>query len=347
VDAVPEGTVVFENEPIVRVSAPLPQAQLVESRLMNLVHFETIIASKAARCVLAAPGKPLVDFGLRRAHGFEAALLAARASYVAGFAGTSTVLAGLRFGIPLYGTMAHSFVEAYDDELDAFRAFARAEPEGALLLIDTYDTEEAARKVVRLAREGVVVCGVRIDSGDLAEHARRVRTILDEGGLERCAIFASGGLDEVSLRDLAGAPIDGFGIGSRLDTSADAPYLDCAYKLEEYAGRPRRKRSEGKATWPGTKQIYRASKDGVMTYDFVTAEGERPLGEPLLVPQMRGGRRVRSPESLDAIRARAASELARLPPHLRALETEPPYEVRIAPVLERMAAELDERHEAM
>jgi nicotinate phosphoribosyltransferase len=344
VDAMPEGTVLFENEPLLRVSAPLPEAQLVETRLINLVHFETIVASKAARSVLVAPGKLLVDFGLRRAHGLEAGLLAARACYAVGFAGTSTVLAGTRFGVPLYGTMAHSFVQAHDDELDAFRRFARANPGGAVLLIDTYDTEEGARKVVRLAREGLVARGVRLDSGDLAEHARRVRRILDAGGLERCVIFASGGLDELSVGEMvaSGAPIDGFGIGTRLDTSADAPYLDCAYKLVEYAGRPRRKRSEGKATWPGRKQVYRRrDASGALAFDTITLEDDAGEGEPLLVPVMRGGRRVAAREPLEAIRRRVAAELARLPEHLRRLKSEPRYPVRVAPPLVELAAALD------
>ncbi|HSQ61696.1 MAG TPA: nicotinate phosphoribosyltransferase [Polyangiaceae bacterium] len=343
VDAVPEGTVVFENEPLIRVSGPMPEAQLVETRLMNLVHFETIIASKAARSVLVAPGKLLVDFGLRRAHGLEAGLLAAHASYVAGFAGTSTVLAGMRFGIPLFGTMAHSFVQAHDDELEAFRRFARENPGKTVLLIDTYDTEEGARNVVRLAREGLRADGVRLDSGDLASHARRVRAILDAGGLERCTIFASGGLDEIAVRELvaSGAPIDGFGIGSRLDTSADAPYLDCAYKLVEYAGRPRRKRSEGKATWPGRKQVFRSSARGTMAFDTLTLEGARAEGEPLLVPMMRGGKRVAPPEPLAASRARAAAQLARLPSHLRTLDAQPAYPVRVSPELVALAAEVD------
>jgi nicotinate phosphoribosyltransferase len=341
VDAVPEGTIVFENEPLVRVSAPLPEAQIVEPFLMNVVHFQTLVASKAARCVLAAPGKLLVDFGLRRAHGADAGLYAARAAYLAGFSGTSTVLAGTRFGVPLYGTMAHAFIQAHDDELAAFRSFARASPERTVLLIDTFDTEEAARKVVALACEGVQVLGVRIDSGDLGEQAHRVRKILDDAGLARCAIFASGGLDELALRDLAGAPIDGYGIGTRLVTSADAPYLDCAYKLEEYAGRPRRKRSPGKATWPGAKQVYRTTHDGVMAFDTVTLAVEPAAGEPILVPQMRGGERVRSPEPLDVIRRRALAELATLPPHLRALEAGRPYPVRIAPTLVCLAEQLD------
>ncbi|MBX3187174.1 MAG: nicotinate phosphoribosyltransferase [Labilithrix sp.] len=350
VDAVPEGTLVFEDEPIVQIVAPIAEAQIVETRLMNVIHFQTLVASTAARAVLAAPGKLLVDFGARRAHGFEAGVLAARASYLAGFSGTSAVLAGVRFGIPLYGTMAHSFVEAHDDELEAFRNFARANPNDAALLIDTYDTERGATNVVALAREGIRARSVRIDSGDLAEHARRVRKILDEGGLHDCTIFASGGLDELALRDLVrgGAPIDGFGVGTRLDTSADAPYLDCAYKLEEYAGRPRRKRSEGKATWPGRKQVYRLhatdGAHGVMKSDVVTLAGDvEPSAqhEPLLVPVMRAGRRLARPESLELVRERVAAGLASLPAHLRSLEVSPRYPVRIASHLEALASELD------
>jgi nicotinate phosphoribosyltransferase len=252
VHAMAEGTVFYPNEPILRVTAPIAQAQLVESRLINLLHFETLIASKAARSVLMAPAKLLVDFGLRRAHGAEAGLLAARASYLAGFAGSATVLAAPLFGVPVYGTMAHSFVQAHDDEITAFDHFAHSLPENVVLLIDTYDTEAAAEKVVRVApklmRDGIKIKGVRLDSGDLAEHAFKVRRILDDGGLQDVTIFASGSVDEYVLEKLMqkGAPIDGFGIGTHMDTSADAPYLDCAYKLVEYAGKARRKRSEGK-----------------------------------------------------------------------------------------------------
>jgi len=244
IDAMPEGTAFFGDEPILRVAAPLPQAQLVETRLIALLHFESLIASKAAHCALAAPGKLLVDFGLRRAHGAEAGLLAARASYVGGFSGTATVLAGKRFGIPLYGTMAHSFIQAHDSETAAFLDFARGHPANTTLLIDTYDTEAGAQRVValapRLRAEGILVKAVRLDSGDLGEHARKVRRILDEGGCRDVGIFASGGLDEYELARIAAAPIDGFGVGTSLVTSSDAPGLDCAYKLQEYAGRPRR-----------------------------------------------------------------------------------------------------------
>jgi nicotinate phosphoribosyltransferase len=323
----PEGTVFFPDEPILRVTAPIAEAQLVETRLINLLHLETLIASKAARSVLMAPDKLLVDFGLRRAHGAEAGLLAARASYLAGYSGTSTVLAGQLFGIPLFGTMAHSFVQAHDDEALAFERFAHAQPDNVVLLIDTWDTEAAAHKVVALAPKlthaGIRIKGVRIDSGDLAEHARRVRAILDAGGLEHVIIFASGDLDEYELRDMlaAGAPVDGFGVGTRVDTSSDQPYLDCAYKLQEYAGRARRKRSEGKATWPGRKQVFRRlDADGRMAGDVVTLESDPQPGEALA-----GAGDARRPPagaapSLEAVRRHAADNLARLPEPLRRLE---------------------------
>src|SRR5512139_1406360 len=347
VHALPEGRIFFANEPILRITAPMPQAQLVETRLINLLHFQTLIASKAARMVLAAPGKLLVDFGLRRAHGAEAGLLAARASYIAGFSGTSTVLAGQQFGIPVFGTIAHSFVQAHDDEAQAFERFAHAQPDNVVLLIDTWDTEAAAHKVValapRLASAGISIKGVRIDSGDLAEHARRVRRILDAGGLEHVIIFVSGDLDEYALQDMlaAGAPVDGFGIGTRVDTSSDQPYLDCAYKLQEYAGRARRKRSEGKATWPGRKQVFRRlDADGRMAGDVVTLETDLQPGEPLLIPVMRGGRRVAAAPALQDTRRLAARNLARLPEPLRRLEVFD-YPVEIAPALHELAEQVD------
>jgi nicotinate phosphoribosyltransferase len=333
VDAVPEGTVVFADEPLIRVTAPLPQAQLVETRLTNLIHFQTVIASKAIRAVIAAAGRPLVDFGLRRAHGGEAGTLAARAAYLAGFAGTSNVRAGIDLGLPLFGTMAHSFVQAHDDERDAFEQFALSRGKSVTLLIDTYDTEVGAAEVVEVAREiarrGVTVAAVRIDSGDLEDHARRVRQILDEGGLRDTRIVASSGLDEYEIASLvaAGAPIDRFAPGTKIVTSADAPHLDCAYKLVEYDGRPRLKRSEAKRTWPGCKQVWRTrTADGVLAEDHLTLAGERvEAAEPLLVPVMRGGRRVGTRPSLDEIRARIARELARLPEGIRRLAPMPPF----------------------
>ena len=348
VHAMPEGTLFFADDPILRITAPIAQAQLVESRIINLLHFQTLVASKAARAVLTAPGKLLVDFGMRRAHGAEAALFAARASYIAGVDGTSNVLAGAEFGIPTFGTMAHSFIEAHDSEEHAFEHFARAQPENVTLLIDTYDTEAAAHKVAQLAPRlktaGITVKAVRIDSGDLALHAHNVRRILDAAGLKEIGIFSSGSLDEYALRNLLsqGAPIDGFGVGTSMVTSADAPFLDCAYKLQEYAGRARRKRSEGKATWPGRKQVYRAfDASNIMTGDVLTLETDSQPGEALIQPMMRNGKRVHAPETLEDIRRRAAEQLQRLPRHLRELEDAPPYPVTVAPALRELAVAVD------
>ena len=350
VHAIPEGTVVFESEPLLRVTAPLPQAQLVESRVINLMQFQTLIASKAARVVLAAPGKLLVDFGFRRAHGGEAGLLAARAAYIAGFAGTATVEAERQFGIPTFGTMAHSFIEAHDDESTAFELFAEARPDNLTLLLDTYDTEAAAWKVValapRLQQRGITIRSVRLDSGDLATLASRVRRILNEGGLSQVGIFVSGGLDEAAVSALvtAGAPIDGFGIGTSLTTSSDAPSLDCAYKLQEYRGLPRRKRSANKGTWPGPKQVWRrAGEDGRISGDTVAlADGAEP-GVPLLVQVMDAEKRSAPPPTLADSRKLAQRELEQLPDYLRQLEVERRYPVTIAPSLERLAAETDLR----
>lgn len=347
VHAMPEGTVCFADEPVVRITAPLREAQLVESRVMNLLHYATLVASKAARMVLAAPGHLLVDFGLRRAHGAEAGLLSARASYLAGFSGTATVLAGLRYGIPIFGTMAHSYVQAHRDEAQAFEQFARSQPDNAVLLLDTYDTERAAQTVVevarRLAPDGIAIKGVRLDSGDLAAHARRVRAILDRGGLTGVTIFASGNLDEFGLSDLLArrAPIDGFGIGTRMNTSADAPYLDCVYKLVEYAGVPRRKRSEGKATWPGCKQVFRRlGADGRIDADCIALDGEYQDGIALLAPVMLDGARLALP-TLDASRDYAARQLTTLPTRTRALTAAAPVAVGISPALAALVREMD------
>jgi nicotinate phosphoribosyltransferase len=334
-----------------RITAPLPQAQLVESRLINIVHYQSMIASKAARIVLAAPGKLMVDFGFRRAHGAEAGLMAARASYLAGFAGTATVLAEQRFGIPTFGTMAHSFIQAHDDETLAFEHFARSRPDNLTLLIDTYDTEAAARKVValapRLKADGITIRAVRIDSGDLIDLSRRVRRVLNAGGLAGVAIFVSGGMDEDAIAAMvrADAPIDGFGVGTSLTTSFDAPSLDCAYKLEEYAGTARRKRSAGKLTWPGRKQVWRTTgADGRFAGDVLSLEDDDgEPGEPLLVPVMRDGRRLAAPPTLAAIRTRTAHNLERLPDPLRRLEPGASYPVRIGERVLGLAADFDRR----
>ncbi len=324
--AMPEGEIFFAGEPLLRVKAPLPEAQLIETRLINLLQLPILVASKAARCVLVSEGTLLIDFGLRRAHGAEAGLFAARAAYLAGFHGTSTVLAGRRFGVPVHGTMAHSFIEAHDDESTAFEHFARSNPERLTLLIDTYDTEAAARKLKevasRLSPYGISIQGVRLDSGDLGEHARRVRTILDASGLNSVRIFASGSIDEFSIRSLMKdrAPIDGFGVGTHLTTSQDVPFLDCAYKLQEYAGRPRWKLSEGKATLPGSKQVHRIrDRSGNMLRDRVTLEDERSEGEILLHQVMAQGRILGRMPTLDESRQACLTRIANLPASLKSI----------------------------
>lgn len=355
VDAMPEGTIFFGDEPILRITAPLREAQFVESRVMNLLHYQTLVASKAARSVIAAQGKRLVDFGLRRAHGAEAAALSARASYIAGFDGTATTIAAPLFDIPVFGTMAHSFIQAHDYETDAFAAFAHAFPDNTTLLIDTYDTEAAAQQVVRLAQwlreeENIRINAVRIDSGDLGRTASRVRQILDEGDCRDIGIFASGNLDEYAVQELVGlgAAIDAFGIGTRMNTSSDAPYLDCAYKLVEYAGKSRRKRSLGKATWPGCKQVFRRyDGQGVMTGDTLTLQTDIASGEALLQPVIRGSMQPSSAPSLSAIRAYAQSQIASLPESLRALTVPAAYEVDVSRHLRELAQHVDDEQQSL
>jgi nicotinate phosphoribosyltransferase len=350
VHAIAEGTICFPNEPLIRITAPLTMAQIVETRLINILHFQTMIASKAARMVLAAPGKLLSDFGLRTAHGAEAGLFSARASYIAGFASAANVLAGERYGIPVVGTMAHSFVQVHDDEMTAFENFARARPDGVVLLIDTYDTEAGARKVVQLApklkADGIAIRGVRIDSGDLASMARKVRDILDAGGLKDVIILVSGGINEDVLQTMMAArtPIDGFGIGVNLDASIDAPSLDCAYKLQDYAGKPRRKLSEGKATWPGRKQVWRSyGADRRMRGDILSLENDSQAGETLIAPVMRGGKRLAPAPTLAQIREHATRELGKLPEPLRKLEGGMEYPVEISKALRALAAQMDKK----
>ena len=350
VHAMPEGSIFFADEPIIRITAPLPEAQLIETRLMNIIHFQSLIASKAARYKLAAPDKSLVDFGFRRSHGAEAGLMAARASYIAGFTGTATVMAGKQFGIPIFGTLAHSFIQAFDDEVEAFEAFARAEPDGLTLLVDTYDTERGARRIVSLAPQlkeaGIAIAAVRLDSGDLIALSKSVRQILDDGGLAGVSIFASGGLteDKILAMAAAGAPIDGFGIGTDLTVSSDVPALDCAYKLQEYAGLARRKQSPKKATWPGRKQVWRRiDGEGRMAGDVISLETDHQSGTPLIEPVMKGGERLAPSPSLDAVRARAGENLNRLPEPLRRLEGGATCEVAISASLRALADEVDRR----
>jgi len=352
--AMPEGTVFFPNEPILRVVAPIAQAQWLETRILNLVHFQTVIASKAARAVLAAKGRALIDFGLRRAHGAEAGALAARAAYVAGFAGTATAIAAPRFGIPVFGTMAHSFVQAHDDEAQAFVDFAESFPNNAMLLIDTYDTVAAARKVAalapKLAARGIRIRGVRLDSGDLDALARAVRGILDAAGLRDAAIFASGNLDEHRVAALveAGAPISSFGVGTSLTTSSDAPFLDAVYKLQEYDGIARRKRSASKATWPGRKQVWRRTNpDHTFAGDSVRLADEAGMGTPLLECVMRDGRRVAPSPALARLRAHCRVQLDALPDELKAMSPPwPRYPVSISPAVRMLADAVDRRTRA-
>ena len=349
VHAMAEGTIYFAEEPVIRVTAPISQAQLVETRIINILHMQTLVASKASRFLIAADGRRIVDFGLRCSHGAEAGLFAARAGYLAGSDGTATVLAGMRFGIPTIGTMAHSFIQAHDDEAKAFANFARSQPGNVTLLIDTYDIENGARKVVGLAKQleksGAVINAVRIDSGDLGPASKAVRGILDKGGFSGIGIIVSGSLDEHRVSRLVreGAPIDGFGVGTNLDVSPDVPVLDCVYKLQEYAGRARRKRSANKHTWPGAKQVHRSfSESDVMVEDIVTLADDSHPGQALLTPVMKSGKRLCASPSLEVVREHAASNLSQLSPDLRSLESQPRYPVIISDSVRDLARKVDQ-----
>lgn len=355
VDGMPEGTIFFAEEPVLRVRARLCEAQFIESRIINLLHYQTLVTTKAARMRIAAPRAQLIDFGMRRAHGAEAAVLSARSSYLAGFDGTATTLAAPLFDIPVFGTMAHSFVQVHDQESRAFESFARAFPDNAVLLIDTYDTEAAAHQVVQLARflrrhGDIRIRAVRLDSGDPDVMSRCVRQILDAGQCREIGIFVSGNLDEYALQALvnAGAPIDGFGVGTRMNTSNDAPFLDCAYKLVEYAGHPCRKRSAGKQYWPGAKQVLRQyGDDGAMKGDTLAPQEESRQGRAMLEPIMRGGALRASLPSLSQIRAHAASQIAALPAALRSMSQASAYPVAVADSLRELARKVDARQGAL
>lgn len=342
---VAEGTVMFPDEPMLEVTAPLIEAQLLESALLNACHLQSVLASKAARVVLAARGRDLAEFGLRRSHGTDAALKAARCAWIAGFGSTSNVLAGRAYGIPLSGTMAHSFVTSFGDELEAFRAYARAFPESAVLLIDSYDTLEGARRAVTVARElaarGHALAGVRLDSGNLLALSREVRRILDEAGLPRVRIVASGGLDEHDIASLLAedAPVDAFGVGTRLNVSADAPSLDLVYKLVRYGERDVLKLSEGKETWVGAKALYRSiGPDGKAAGDVLALEDETPppgCGSSLLRVVMRRGELLGGHPSLAEVRRQCAEQLATLPDELKRLREHGEYPVRPSEALRR------------
>ena len=341
--AVPEGTVVFPNEPIVQVIAPILEAQLAETFVVNQIHLQSVIASKAARVVEVARGRMVVDFGARRAHGTDAALKVARASYLAGIAGTSNLLAAREYGIPAFGTMAHSFIQAFDNELDAFTAFARLYP-GTTLLVDTYDTLRGVDHVIELAkhREHLDVAAIRLDSGDLSALSKAARAKLDAAGLSQIKIFASSGLDEYRIAALMddGCPIDAFAVGTKLAVAQDAPALDMAYKLVEYEGTGRTKFSSGKVIYPGRKQVVRRLDHGVFAGDTIGQPDEELDGEPLLVPVMKHGRRLPQYDpGLPASRSWARQQVDHLPPQLRSLEaTGWSYPVDVSP---RIAQELE------
>jgi nicotinate phosphoribosyltransferase len=343
--AVPEGTLVFPDQPLVQVIAPVIQAQLAETYILNQVHLQSVAATKALRVVTAAAGRPVVDFGSRRAHGTDAALKVARATWLAGGAGTSNVLAGRMYGIPVFGTMAHSYIQAHQGDREAFENFTALYP-GTTLLVDTYDTLAGVREVIGLKRRlgaKFQVRAIRLDSGDLGALAFQARKMLDQAGLRDVGIFASSGLDEYQVQALVaqGAPIDAFGVGTKMAVAADAPDLDMAYKLVEYAGRGRIKLSSRKLLYPGRKQVFRKLENGRMVSDTVGRFDQRLPGEPLLEPLLAAmpgpGRRARV--RLEDSRERCRRELERLPEELRRLEqAAPPYPVRISPALQ---ADLD------
>ena len=337
--AMAEGTPLFADEPLLTVEAPMPEAQVVETAVLNLLHYPTLVASKGARVMQAAQGRGVVDFGARRAHGVDAAIACARALYIAGYDGTSNVEAGRRYGIPVVGTVAHSYVQAHVSEAESFVCFA-AEFPGTTLLVDTYDTLDGVRQVIDLAErlgDRFQVSAVRLDSGDLGALAKAARALLDDAGMPQVHIMASGGLDEHAIAALLadGAPIDGFGVGTTVDVVADRPYLDAAYKLVAYDGRDCGKLSPGKLSLPGRKQVFRRHVDGVAAGDTIARHDEPLPGEPLLNCVMQHGRRLPAGRVDTAgARAHAATQLARLPAALRALEPAEPYPVTISPGLQ-------------
>ena len=348
VRALPEGSLFFANEPALEVTGPVIAAQLAETVVINQVQYQTLLATKSARCVQAAGGRPLADFAARRTHGAEAALRMARASYIAGFGATSNTLAARRYGIPPTGTMAHSYVTSFDSEADAFRAYARMFPDRSILLLDTYDTIKAAGIAVTVAREmaaeGRRLAGVRLDSGDLAALSRQVRRILDDSGLDYVRIVASGGLDEYELERLvqAGAQIDLFGVGTRVGVSADAPACDMVYKMVCCDGRPVMKLSAGKASLPGGKQVFRRYDDkGLMAGDVIGRDGESVGdGEALLSAVMVDGRRTGPRSAIADARRRVADGLAALPDDYRKLRGPARYPVSVSPGVARLEEEI-------
>lgn len=338
IHALPEGTIFFPDEPVIEVSAPIIEAQLVETFLLNTIGFQTMIATKAARCAYAAKGKNVVDFSLRRTQGRDAVMKVPRSTYIVGFSATSSVLAGKRWGIPISGTMAHSFINAFDNEILAFEAFAKLFPDNSVFLIDTYNTIEGAKNAVSVARKmkkkGHLPVGVRLDSGDMADLSKKVRRIFDKAGLSEIKIFASGGLDEFRIAKIIeeGAPIDAFGVGTKIGVSADAPYMDVAYKMVRYGKKNVRKISPGKITLAGKKQVFRFSGDnGEYTKDIIGMRDEiYDNAEPLLEVVMVDGRQLKPHLELADIRKRFKLNFSRLDEKYKSLTEKIVYPVTVS-----------------
>jgi len=346
VSAIPEGRLFFKDEPILEVTAPIIEAQLVETYVINAINLQVAIATKASRCVHAAEGRSLVDFSLRRTQGAEAGLKVARTSFLSGFDGTSNVLAGKLYNIPIFGTMAHSFITSFENEIDAFRAFSQVFPENTVLLIDTYENMSGARNAAQIAREmaarGHSLKGVRLDSGDMAEISKKVKAFFDAEGLKEISIFASGGFDEFKIAQVLkeGAKIDAFGVGTKMGVSADAPYTDMAYKLVKYDERPVLKLSAGKKTLVDEKQVFREKRDGKLIKDVISLRREKGSGEPLLKPIMRHGERSEPPDTLEAIRTRFREEFEQLDDCHKAITNPKPFPVELSGGLQKLQEEV-------
>jgi nicotinate phosphoribosyltransferase len=359
--AVPEGTIAFPNEPLVRITAPIIEAQIIETFLLNTVNLQTTMSTKASRVVYAAKGKTVIEFGLRREHGVDAGMKVARSSYIAGCLGTSNVLAGMIYNIPVFGTMAHSFIMFYPREIDAFRAFAKTFPEKSTLLIDTYDALAGLEKAIIVAKEleakGLQLNGVRLDSGDLIENSKKIRKILDNNGLGYVKIFVSGDLDEFRISDLLskGAAIDSFGVGTKMGTSSDKPYLDVIYKLCETLSplgisSPIMKLSPDKLTLPGCKQVYRYkdSKGSYVRDVIALVSEENIMGidafvEPLLVKVMSEGKITYAFPSLNQIRQTASENLSKLPEKYKTITGAETFPVELSPKLHKLVESLREK----
>ena len=344
VNALPEGTIFFPDEPILEITAPIIEAQILETLVLNTIGFQTLIATKAARCLHAAGGRPLIDFSLRRTQGHWAGIKVARSAYMTGFTATSNVLAGKIYGIPVSGTMAHSFITAFDNEYDAFHAYSQVFPESTVLLIDTYDTLEGAKNAARVAQElrerGKALVGVRLDSGDMVELSKKVRKILDDAGFPEVKIFASSGFDEYKIDEALskGAEIDAFGVGTKVGVSADAPHMDIVYKLVQFGDRPVRKLSPGKATLAGEKQVFRnLESKGRYEKDIIGLRDDRIENSlPLLEKFLDDGVRTHSPTSLESIRSRFKENFSLLDEKYKDIKKKVAYPVETSPRLEAL-----------